>query len=765
MFNKTIRAIGVLMVIASLAGNAGVVRAEGSASSSLSVQNPKNAPQSQPLPSLTIPPASSLGVQFVHIATAENIASTYTTIIDHPRTNGNPNAIIIVTPDDNPGDTGGVNDTHPIGVMYNLGKWVIFNQDLAAMPVGAAFNVIIPTAGAGVFVQNTNVLDISEPINSPLTDNNPNANILVTPNYNPGGACPCVSANFNFGLFYSVGKWRIYTQDLSLITNVAFNVFVLPAGAGVFVQTATVGNTTNVYSTYIDNALTNNNPNAIIFLTHNYSPGGSLNGSNNNHPTGVFYNGSKWEIYNRDLVAMPVDASFNVLVLVPSSAIFIHTTTTGSGGGVNPYTLIDKAMTNDHASAVLFATQNLTPGGVSGENDNHNIGVFYDGYQWGVLNQDVATMAVGAAFNVFIPNPDASVFVQKATAANILSHSTVIDYPLTNGKPNATLFVTPNYNQGGGGGVYEDHPIGVFYDGSNWRVFNQDGAAMPVDAAFNVFVPAAGAGVFVHTATVGNILNPDATQIDNALTNGKPNAMIIVTPNWNPGGVGGTNDSHPIGVYYDGTHWEIFNQDGGAMPTDAAFNVYVVSPTTSFRSVAASDGWILESTETSNVGGTLDNTATTFNLGDDAGNKQYRAILSFNTKSLPDNAVITRVTLQIRTQGLVGTNPFTTHGGLVVDIRKPFFGTTVGMSINDFQAAASKSAVGKFGITPVSNWYSASLGSAGYPYVNLTGTTQFRLRFVKDDNNDNGADYIKFFSGNYTTAGIRPTLIIEYYLQ
>jgi hypothetical protein len=35
----------------------------------------------------------------------------------------------------------------------------------------------------------------------------------------------------------------------------------------------------------------------------------------------------------------------------------------------------------------------------------------------------------------------------------------------------------------------------------------------------------------------------------------------------------------------------------------------------------------------------------------------------------------------------------------------------------------------------VDGWYSASLNSNGYAYVNLTGNTQFRLRFTLDDDN------------------------------
>jgi hypothetical protein len=54
--------------------------------------------------------------------------------------------------------------------------------------------------------------------------------------------------------------------------------------------------------------------------------------------------------------------------------------------------------------------------------------------------------------------------------------------------------------------------------------------------------------------------------------------------------------------------------------------------------------------------------------------------------------------------------------------------------------------------------------TTAYPYINKTGTTQFRLRFKLDDDNDNTADYMKFFSGNYGTVNDRPVLVIQYYV-
>jgi FtsP/CotA-like multicopper oxidase with cupredoxin domain len=190
---------------------------------------------------------------------------------------------------------------------------------------------------------------------------------------------------------------------------------------------------------------------------------------------------------------------------------------------------------------------------------------------------------------------------------------------------------------------------------------------------------------------------------------------------------------------------------------------YIIVQQATFSSEAVNDGWILEANQTINAGGTLNSTAPTFNLGDDAANRQYRSILHFNTATLPNSAVITKVTLKILKQGLVGTNPFASLGGLRVDINNPFFGANANLAASDFQAAANTVAA-TFGTRPVGNWYSALLNTTGISFINLTGTTQFRLYFALGDNNNNVADYMKFFSGDYATISSRPTLLIEYYV-
>ncbi len=192
---------------------------------------------------------------------------------------------------------------------------------------------------------------------------------------------------------------------------------------------------------------------------------------------------------------------------------------------------------------------------------------------------------------------------------------------------------------------------------------------------------------------------------------------------------------------------------------------YTIDRDNQFRSAAAQDGWVLEAAETTSEtggkGGSLAATGT-LRVGDNSANEQYRSLLYFDTADLPDDATITKVTLKIRRAGVTGTDPFTTHGSLLADIKKGTFGASP-LEIDDFQATASKTNIGHFSaVSGSTGWYQLALGSTNYKYINKSGVTQFRLRFTKDNNDDHGADYVSFYAGSATTASNRPLLIIEY---
>lgn len=184
-----------------------------------------------------------------------------------------------------------------------------------------------------------------------------------------------------------------------------------------------------------------------------------------------------------------------------------------------------------------------------------------------------------------------------------------------------------------------------------------------------------------------------------------------------------------------------------------------------FSSVATQDGWVLESAENSAKGGSLNTSATTFNLGDNAFKKQYRGVLSFNTTSLPDTAVITAVTLKLRKSAITGGgNPVAIFKGFMVDIKNGILGAST-LQAADFQASASKT-IGPFSPGAVAGVYTLNLTN-GKAHINKLATsgglTQIRLRFRLDDNNDTTANILSLFSGNAVAAN-RPQLLVDYYM-
>ncbi|MFL6290529.1 MAG: M14 family zinc carboxypeptidase [Thermoanaerobaculia bacterium] len=193
----------------------------------------------------------------------------------------------------------------------------------------------------------------------------------------------------------------------------------------------------------------------------------------------------------------------------------------------------------------------------------------------------------------------------------------------------------------------------------------------------------------------------------------------------------------------------------------------VAAPTVvTFTSVAAQDGWVLESGETTNAGGSLDGTANTtsaLRVGDDNKDKQYRTVVSFDTSSIPDGATIVSVTLRLRRGTLSGTSPFTTHGTCWVDVQTEGFSGSTTLQTGDFQAAAT--AVQAASLTNAATngaWSEGSLNAAGLAALSKTGTTQLRVYFNLDDNDDTGNDYIGYDSGDNGTSANRPQLVVTY---
>ncbi len=252
------------------------------------------------------------------------------------------------------------------------------------------------------------------------------------------------------------------------------------------------------------------------------------------------------------------------------------------------YTLIDHHDINGNPEIILIATHNWSDPGHANIYNNHHIGVWYNASRgkWAVFNQDQTAMPVGAAFNLSILSRTNWSFIHPVTRSNTVSHSTYIDNPLTNGKPNVAVFVTPlfmiRFSPPLSPGIYNNHALGVWYDtiASKWAIFNQDRAEMPFGGLFNVEIvspenyPSFYEHVIYHVATSSNtrlnysyfsILNGDNT----------PEMGLIVTQNYNPRGRGGAYNNHAVGLFYkaDIGRWAVYNEDLTPMPIGAGFNV------------------------------------------------------------------------------------------------------------------------------------------------------------------------------------------------
>lgn len=178
----------------------------------------------------------------------------------------------------------------------------------------------------------------------------------------------------------------------------------------------------------------------------------------------------------------------------------------------------------------------------------------------------------------------------------------------------------------------------------------------------------------------------------------------------------------------------------------------------------AGDGWVLERADDSGKGSdVVDALGSTARLGDDATDRQYRSVLDFDTSALPDGAVVTGLTLRIKRESITGVNPFTSFGFLKMEVATGYFHGDPALERFDFHAVG-RGGVGRFISTPAEGWYRAVLRFAAYDLVSPTGSTQFRLRFARDDDDDQTADYLSFYTGDAPAEADRPQLTVTYYV-
>jgi hypothetical protein len=259
------------------------------------------------------------------------------------------------------------------------------------------------------------------------------------------------------------------------------------------------------------------------------------------------------------------------------SAETVHTVT--SSNTIGNITLLYELGPN-LVNYVLLVTPDWNPAGNCGCLDEpHPLAVQYTGVYWALVHEDGAPFSPGTTYNITAsPNGwDGDIFYHTATTSNLVGGWTVLDNPVLNNNPHAVVMVTADLSPNGNCGcVMNNHHLGVWYTGSRWAIYNQDGASIPVGAQFNIFAAASSDNEMFTSSPASNNFSTDF--VNDGRLNRHPEWLVFATLNWNPGGACGCqSDDHAIGVYYAPGlgEWAVYNEDTATIPLGTAFNLFV----------------------------------------------------------------------------------------------------------------------------------------------------------------------------------------------
>lgn len=264
--------------------------------------------------------------------------------------------------------------------------------------------------------------------------------------------------------------------------------------------------------------------------------------------------------------------------------------TASTSNTVNNFTRIDDPILNNKPLAGVHATANLNGPNNTALKNNAHTGVWYDPLtsKWTVFNESRNAMPVGAKFNYWkAPSGSSYIHVATNTSGGCMTLTPSCNVPSwlpqvsqldfgdskINGDANLKLFVTQEWDSGTQ--VYNNRAVGVWFDSNtaHWYVYNEDSATMPTGARFVVTRMTGADSLTTHTTSMSNVKG-DSSQLSQFDIDGQPNAQIIITHVFE---TGSSYINKALGVRYDTSlqHWNIFTEDGSAMPIGLKFNIMI----------------------------------------------------------------------------------------------------------------------------------------------------------------------------------------------
>ncbi len=241
------------------------------------------------------------------------------------------------------------------------------------------------------FTEASNTINNFSIIDNALTNDNPNVMIMLSSVQG--------SANTDaVGVFYFGGRWRVFNEGLEAMpADVQFNILLKDVtDPKTILHVSEAATFKNPYSTEIDHPLTNDNPNARLFVTMVWEKFSDYN----NHPIGVEYENGKWSILNLDEANLPMNATFNVYVNDHDNFSFTHTSSSASI--FSNYTQVNNALSNEMPDGNILVTAVKQAGIGSTNSKVLGLRYFPVSQQWAIVNQDVTAMPEGVSFNMLI---------------------------------------------------------------------------------------------------------------------------------------------------------------------------------------------------------------------------------------------------------------------------------------------------------------------------------------------------------------------------
>jgi len=249
----------------------------------------------------------------------------------------------------------------------------------------------------------------------------------------------------------------------------------------------------------LDHRLLNGNGGAKLFVAHVVNPAG-LARTLWNHPLITGHDGTRWYIANADGTPMPEGLGFSVRI--DASAAQYSTGRPEISGPV-PYIEINDPSANGNPYATIAVSHtawravNARP-----------VAVQYRAPRWRIVNVDRSRIPAGVRFNVrvlgftsyhqFLPDPRLDEFIGNAGGISIAE-------PVSTPTPKLRglhfwwqlgtdaafpMIVTQNLSPMGKNVTANQSYVGLQYiesDAPRWSIVNENGAPIPLSAAFNIF--------------------------------------------------------------------------------------------------------------------------------------------------------------------------------------------------------------------------------------------------------------------------------------